>query len=68
MISLYTGALPPGRYLGLSAGSADSGAGRHCRGSSSGPHPLDAGSTPSRDNHLCPQTLPSVPWGRSHPS
>lgn len=33
----------------------------------SGPHPLDARSTPGRDNHRCPQTWPSGPWGAESP-
>lgn len=31
------------------------------------PNPLDARSTPSRDNHRCPQTWPGVPQRQSHP-
>lgn len=30
------------------------------------PHPLGAGSTPSCDNHRCPQILPSILWQMRH--
>lgn len=32
--------------------------------SMSGPHPLNARSTPSCDDHRCPQPWPSIPAGR----